>query len=119
MIQLGKSDIGLWVSELRRNPDNVLRVGDVVLDGDLWTISELLSLYDPEGSTRVTLNGMARELRRAGFATACRNKQIKLPTGASHVMYVIRHEQRWAASIDPLECARHYVKTRNVKGAKF
>lgn len=68
MIDGGRSDLASWVAMLRDDPDTVLRVDSQVLRFDLWRAEDLLAVYDPLERGRVTANGLAREMRRAGFS---------------------------------------------------
>ena len=43
----------------------------------LWTVEELLLRYDPTKSTKVTLNGMSRELKRCGVYRPFGTVQIR------------------------------------------
>lgn len=73
MVDICKSDLGAWVSEFKRNPEAVCKVST----GDyfkLWTTTELLALYDPDRRTRVTKNGLARELTRQGILRAANGR---------------------------------------------
>lgn len=67
MIETGRSDIATWVANLREDTDRVLRIGDKTLAYSLFTSEELRQIYDPANQSRVTTNGLAREMRRAGF----------------------------------------------------
>lgn len=81
MIDSGRSDLSSWVSALRNDPDSVLRLDSVVLPFALWRSEELLSLYDPTGKTRVTANGLSRELKRAGFERPAGNSGVYTSAG--------------------------------------
>lgn len=94
MIDNGRSDLGGWVAALREDPDNILRMGNVTLPYALWKSEQLLDIYDPEGSKRVTAQGMGRELSRAGFRRACNGAAIKTETAGQMKVWVIRDEER-------------------------
>jgi hypothetical protein len=66
MIMDSQSDLGAWVRMLMDDPDSVLRAGGVTIPYRVWSPAELLKLYDPEGSKKVTVPGLGRELKRAG-----------------------------------------------------
>lgn len=68
MVRMGRSDLGDWVSRLKEAPDSVLRMGAETIAFRLWRAEDLLRLFDPEQKSRVTANGMSRELSRQGFA---------------------------------------------------
>lgn len=67
MINSAKSDLAGWVSMLKEDPDMVLAIDGTKFGYSLWRSEDLLKIYDPNMRTRVTSNGLARELRRAGF----------------------------------------------------
>jgi hypothetical protein len=89
-----RSDIGDWVHRLKADPDTVLRVGEIVAPGDLFTSGELLAFYDPLNQHRVTANGLSRELRRAAVPRANGGSPIRGPKGVDRY-YVVRHPERW------------------------
>lgn len=89
-----RSDLGSWVRRLLTTPDEVLRVGSVPLDCDLYTNKQLLNLYDPEGRTRTTGNGLGRELKRAGARQVLEGAVVKGPDGQDR-FYIVRSQERW------------------------
>lgn len=95
MIANVQSDLAGWVRQLIATPDHVLRVGDVPITRDLLTSKELLQLYDPEGRTRTTANGLGRELARAGVQQVCHGKPVRLPDGSQARYYAIRRSDHW------------------------
>jgi len=98
MTSLVKSDLGLWVARLAEDPDAMLVMDGKPLTGDLWETSQLLRLYDPDSSTKVTANGLGRELRRAGFRQAGSGGITRLADGSTRRLYAIRNQVRWARS---------------------
>ena len=103
MVYIGKSDLGEWVHRLKNNPDEILQLNNARLKGDLWTTQQLLALYDPEQRTRVTANGMGRELRRAGY----RSLPIANTNTGNKRLYPIRNLEKWLKS-DHKEVVKHY-----------
>lgn len=89
-----RSDLGEWVNKLRAEPDSVLRVGDVLMPGDLFTSHELLALYDPQQQGRVTANGLSRECRRAGVTRANQGLPVKGPRGSDRY-FILRNVEKW------------------------
>jgi hypothetical protein len=88
MIDSGRSDLGAWVKTLVEDADTVLRVGDVVLPYALWTTSDLLKLYDPEGRGKVTANGLGRELRKHGIERVNDGQGVYTKTGQQRLWAV-------------------------------
>ena len=94
MISDVRSDLGTWVRQLMQDPDHVLRVGEIPIRGDLFTNRYLLDLYDPNGTKKVTANGLGRELRRAGVPQACDGQVVPGPDGADRY-YILRNADKW------------------------
>lgn len=106
MVDDTRSDLASWVRWLMEAPDQVLAVGRVRVERDLVTNKDLLRLYDPDGSKRVTANGLGRELRRAGVPLANKGLPLKTSLGVDR-LYVVRNHKKWErASVDDL---RHHV----------
>ena len=95
MIADSKSDLGAWVAALKDDPDGVLRLGDVPIPGDLFTAAELHDIYDPMRQTRASAAGLARELRRAGFAMAAGGSPIRGSDGRLGRYYAVRNPAKW------------------------
>jgi len=110
MISDVKSDVGAWVHRLRTDPEAVLRVGQATVPGDLFTNRQLLALYDPEGRTRTTANGLGRELRRAGVLQVCGGAPVKGPEGQDRY-YIVRNAERWATATQA-EVSRYLLGKR-------
>lgn len=119
MILDNKTDLGLWVASLREDPQGTLRsLGDAVSrSAELLTASQLLRAHDPEGSGKVKLNGLSRELKRAGFAQV--NKGIPVRTQAMGLqrLYPVRNKERWMTATAK-ELAKHFdgVFSKKSKG---
>lgn len=120
MVADGQSDIGQWIRLLKDAPDSVLRMGDKVLQGDLWSSQDLLALYDPERKTKVSANGITRELKRANFKQVYKGMQVKLADGRSVRLFAVRNRQLWTmtSSKTAKACAQHYEETRLGIGGK-
>lgn len=118
MIADGQSDLGTWVRQLLADPDTVLRVGGVVAERDLFTNAELLALYDPERRTRVTANGLGRELRRAGAISVNEGRAFRAGDLAPQRYYALRNGPRWAAA--PLaELTAHLAPSAKGRRTKY
>lgn len=100
-----QSDVGAWVRRLMRDPEPVLKVGEVGLTADFYSATDLLRLYDPMGRSRVTSIGLGRELRRAGCKMAAHGLQIRTPIG-SYRFYIVRNVEKWARATE-VECLQH------------
>lgn len=94
MVQLGRSDVSDWCGKLLEAPDSVLRVGDQVLPYSLMTTQELYNLYDPLEKKKITPNGVARELRRAGFRKVFAGEAINTANGLQR-LWAVRDLEHW------------------------
>jgi len=118
MIANVQSDLAGWVRNLLATPDHILRVGEIVLDKDLFTSKELLQFYDPAGKTGTTANGLGRELARAGVRQVCSGKPVRLSDGSQGRYYAVRKQDEWLAS-QPQLIAKHLeVWTKKQSGAQ-
>lgn len=94
MISIGKSDLASWVANLRENPDTVLKVDTTEFKHKLWRSEDLLKVYDPAGNTRVTANGLARELRKGGFEVVNRGMCCRTALGQVR-LWAIRDAEKF------------------------
>lgn len=117
MISDARSDLGSWVRQLRDSPDAVLKVGQQTIEGELFTNSHLLELYDPSGAKRVTANGLGRELKRAGFFQIADGAIIKGPDGKPDRWYAIRNRDRWLTADRTV--AERYLQPADPKRRKY
>jgi len=124
MIDAGKSDLGQWCQRLKLEPDRVLRLGDLKLKHTLFTSEELRALYDPDGKTKVTTNGMARELRRSGLVQANQGASVRTEISGHQRLWVLRGDIAKLVKMKPAEVGALYDRERaigvkNVKKEKF
>lgn len=110
MIELGKSELGAWVRDLKVNTDAAL--GRFKLQGDLFSAHELYVLYDGNGDRKASINALSRELKRAGFQVAGGDDEakIKRPDGSTVRVYALRNQDKWASATWK-ECCDHYAKS--------
>ncbi len=89
MQDLSKTDLDIFARDLKENPDNVLRRGNITLKGDLFTTREL-AVFLPSKYEH-SLNGLSRALKRAGFRSA---KAVKTKHGTQRLV-CIRNPTKW------------------------
>lgn len=94
MIRIGKSDLGEWVFKLREDTDRIL---GAKLKGDLFTAEELLAVYDPDGTKRVSANAMSRELKRSFFMLVGGNYPLETAQGFKRA-YAVRNREHWSTA---------------------
>jgi hypothetical protein len=99
------SNLEVWLTALKRTPDEVLSLNGQPLRSDLWTPDQLLALYDPDGRYRIGVSSFAKAMRRMGFVPApVRIVRTKLGTKR---LYVVRDPLRWRAAKSK-QLAAHY-----------
>lgn len=109
MIELGKSDLGAWVRELRDN--GVAMLSKAGMKGDLFTSKELHALYDPGGQKKASPNALARELKRAGFKAPGNGSKLHLSDGQQVYAYAVINRNYWREASWKLACS-HYEAHR-------
>ena len=121
MIASSRTDAATWVARLKEDPDSVLRIGEVVLPHKLWTAEELFRIYDPEGRGKLTVNGLARELRRGGFKQVRDSTLIRTKTRGLQRIWAIRDRDAMLVLGQPAHIAEIFDRERadKVKGAKY
>lgn len=113
MMGNSRSDLGTWVAALREDPDTVLRVAGHVIPKKLWRSEELLEVYDLEGKTRVTANGISRELTRQGFTRAAGGSGVRTPDGQVK-LWIVRDLEA-VAKLNTTQLVELYKKERGLK----
>jgi len=113
MLSTGRSEMGDWVARLRDSPDSVLRLGMAVLPYALWRVEDLVRLFDPEQRSKVTANGFARELRRAGFCKVAEGASVPTKTDGQVRLWEIRSIPNHVRN-SQAEAAIYYDNERNI-----
>lgn len=115
----GKSDLGMWCVQLREDPITALRpLGTRSAAGcDLFTPSMLLRAYDPEGSKRVTSNGVSREMARANFRRVNGGEPIRTSVGVVR-LFAVRNPKQWVLA-SPTAVAAHFETFFGSTTAKY
>lgn len=101
MIANVQSDLAAWVRNLKAIPDNILMLGQVKLEKDLYSSKELVQLYDPSGHTGTTANGLGRELARAGFRQIAKGMPVRTSSGFQARYYIVRNVEKWEKAALP------------------
>lgn len=119
MIDTVRSDLAGWVRDLVATPDYMLRVGDISIPKDLFTSKELLQLYDPLGNTRVTANGVGRELTRAKVRQVCNGAPIRLSDGSQARFFALRNVAKWLVATQSEIVGHLEAREKTQKLAKY
>ena len=111
MINIGKSDVGMWATELKENTLAKLALfGErTANECDLYQAQQLLRAYDPDNSKRLTAPGMARELVKAGFRQVNAGGTVRTKAGIIRLYAIRNYKEKWE-NAKPTEIAKHYEK---------
>ena len=104
MIRSSKSDVARWVHVLREDGT----VPHLKADCDLFTPSEILCAYDPDGRGKVTENRVGIELTRAHFE----KRRVRVGD-LSLRLWAVRNREAWAKRSD-----REWTQHRQEHGPK-
>jgi hypothetical protein len=110
MIETGRSDIAAWIAQLKEDPDVVLRMDKMLLTHRLWRTEDLLKIYDPDHRSRLTANGMSRELKKAGITRAANGHGCRCKIGQVRLWVIRPIEKKILESVQL--CAEFYDKER-------
>jgi hypothetical protein len=92
------------------------------LSADIYTTTQLLSLFDPTGAKRVSSVWIGRELKKAGFHQV-NGGAVVLTNKGPQRMYAIRNAKKWLRA-KPKDLAIHWnlsfaQETNDEKKRKF
>lgn len=118
MINNMRSDLAGFVRELRDQPDEILKVGKVAIDRDLFTSKELLAIYDPDGKTGTTAGGVARELAKGGFHQVYNGRPLVIPGEGQNRYYAVRNPEKWLKFMGPKHLVAHISDCFSKQNAK-
>lgn len=99
MILDNKSELGIWVSELLASPEVVLAAYSerAAAKCDLWTNKQLRLVYaQGHDASKVSGNGVGRELKRAGVMQVARGALVPLGSIGRDRLYVLRNQGKWS-----------------------
>lgn len=104
MREISGSDLDMFVHSIRIDPDSTLQWGGVPLDADLFTVSEILSIYEQENPNRkTTMIAMSKALRRGGFKAL---PLVRTRTGVKK-LWALRNVDHWRKASSAARAA-HY-----------
>lgn len=86
-----------------------------MINFDLWRAEDLLALYDPMEKKRVTANGLARELKRAGFVRPAGTVGVRTSQGQVR-LWAVRNAARYERATLTF-IGEAYDKERSVKSS--
>lgn len=109
MFESGLGDLASWLRNVIRDPENRLVWQGTKITKDIFSASELYQIYDPQGRTRVTVNGVSRELQKANIRPLLGSIAIQTPNGREKV-YAMRNRNAWENADG--DAVRNHVKAQ-------
>jgi len=111
---ISMSDIDMFLESMRVDPDSLLRFDRSPIDRDLFTIEEIVKLYDYNGEKRTSNIAMSKSLRRFGFPQLA---MTKTSTGSKR-LYALRNCKHWEKASHGQRCANYEGSLVFMKGKK-
>ena len=108
MIDLSKSDLDTFATTLLKNPNDLLRVQDIVIEYDLFTADEIVLWATSKDSRPPTKIAVSKALSRVGI----RARQVWTQEG-NKKLYPLRNSDKWDRRTDE-QWAAHYNKYARV-----
>lgn len=106
MIDVGRSDLAVWCDRLKDDHQRLLHVGKTQLLADLYSSKELIAIYDPTNAHKISSNGMAKAMRRAGFRQVGDGVPVKWTLGNDRY-FIVRNPEKWSRAT--LAQVRHHL----------
>lgn len=118
MIEAGMSEHAAWCHELHTHPDNKLRVGDVVIEHALYTVEDLMNIYNPDQMRRrsITPKALAIALKEAGFRKVNNDNAVDTGKGKKQNVWAIRNPEDY--QLGGAEASKRYREERENRVAK-
>jgi hypothetical protein len=110
MIESGRGDTELWASHLAKHPDEVLKATPY----DLYTVEELLRVYDPEERQKTRVGGLGKALNAAGIFKVAGGSNNIVIDGVRRRLYAVRNAEKYKR-VSPSEARRMYDAERPAK----
>jgi hypothetical protein len=106
MIEAGRSDVESWISDLKRNPDSVLKAKPYAL----FRTTDLHDAYDPAKRERIKPNGFATKLGESGLPRATTDHTII--EGVRQRLWIVRGDVAAHQRMTPAQLIAAYTAER-------
>ncbi len=97
MMTAAKNEFALWVSQLRDDPEERLKLGEYRIKRDVFTVHELLSVFDQKRRGPVVTPNVAHRALREHLPSACGGRSIRV-SGLNERYFIVRNFDRWTAA---------------------
>lgn len=111
MIKAGKGELTGWISDLLEAPAQTLIIGKMRHTRDMFTASELLSMYKSQyPDAKASTIGLGKQLSNAGVKQAAGGTPLRGPDGTQGRYYIIRNADKWSKVSDRKKLEAHLKK---------
>lgn len=106
MIGLARTDIEDWLARLLESPDDYLKLGDIPMRGDMFTLSEVRACFEtyqgkPLELSQLSQIGLSRKLHSQGVRQLEDGKNVYVPGRKLDRYWILRNREKWhKASLD-------------------
>lgn len=91
MIHQSGSDLGRWVADIAEDPDRELKDKFA-----LWTLTDLLAVFDKDGTRHTTQKALSNELITAGINPAYKGQPVRFQDGTQRRLWIVRRREELA-----------------------
>ena len=103
MARHAMTELGMWIDQFRDDPKSVLRGVDPIkaVCCDLWTVEQLLKLYDPMDTKRIGPAGMGKQLAAMEMRPVLGGLKIRVGHGEDSTVVrpiAVRNVSKWMAA---------------------
>jgi hypothetical protein len=100
MANLARTDIEAWAAEMLGAPDEFLKIGEIPMRGDLFTLTEIRSMFEayqgkPLELSQLSQIGLSRKLHSQGVRQVDDGKNIYVPGRKLDKYWILRNREKW------------------------
>lgn len=103
MQNLSLTELDQFAENLMRDPDQYLAINGVSIPRDLYTVSELMHIFDPLNKKNTSSIALSKALQRASF----RQLGVVMTKKGSRRLYAARNQDKWEKASNGAR-AKHY-----------
>jgi len=106
MQRASMSELEAWCHDLAQDADSVLQIDNKVMRCDLWELSQLRAIYDPDNRKRTSVPALSHAMARAGFKALPFQVRVN---NKLHRFWPVRNFDKWLSATYP-EVKDYYEK---------
>lgn len=100
MIGLARTDLESWLAQVLETPDEFLKMGEVPMRGDMFSLSEIRACFEayqgkPLELAQLSQIGLSRKLSGQGIRQIDDGKNIYVPGRKLDKYWILRNREKW------------------------